>query len=571
MIDSEFIQPHGGSLCHLLAEPKRADDLREEARQLPEITLNDRQLCDLELLAVGGFSPLQGFMSQSDYEVVLERMALEDGTVWPVPICLDVPESLIDRLEIGRSAALLDPEGFLLAVLHVEDLWPADLEKEAEAVYGTADPAHPGAAQLHRQSGTYYVGGRLEVISPPLHFDFKRLRLTPAEVRTACRKLGWQRLAGFQTRHPLHRPQFEMTMEAMRRTKANLLIQPIVGVTHPGDFDYFTRIRCCQAVTTRYPANSLLMGLLPLSLRAAGPREALLQAVVAKNYGCTHFIIGPDHASPPGDVGARRFYEPDAARRLLEDAAEFIGIEPVGFEEMVYLTFEDEFRTRDLIPEGTEIRSLSGSEIRKRVRTGRRIPGWATFPEVVRELRRAYPPPRKQGLTIFLTGLSGAGKSTLAKVLYFRLLELGDRPVTLLDGDIVRRHLSSQLGFSKEHRDINVRRIGFVASEITKNRGIAICAPIAPYARTRGDVRQAVYQYGGFIEVHVATPLEICEKRDRKGVYAKARAGLIKGFTGVDDPYEAPETPEVRVDMTHLTPDEAAQEILLCLGQQGFI
>jgi sulfate adenylyltransferase len=375
----------------------------------------------------------------------------------------------------------------------------------------------------------------------------------------------------FLTRNPIHRPQFELTIQAMRQTRANLLLLPIAGMTKPGDFDHYTRVRCYRKVVQHYPPDSYLLSLLPLAMRMSGPREALLHAIVAKNYGCTHFITGRDHAGPGLDPNGRPYYASDEAGKLTETHSAEIGLTVVPFAEMVYLPFEDEYRFADQVPEGAQVMSLSGSDIRRRIRKGRRIPVWATFPEVVEEIRKAYPPPRKQGFTVFLTGLSGAGKSTVAKILYARFLEIGERPVTLLDGDIVRHNLSSELSFSKEHRDINVRRIGFVASEITKNRGIAICAPIAPYHTTRAEIRRNIENYGGFIEVHVATPIEVCEKRDRKGMYAKARAGFIKGFTGVDDPYEIPATPEVRIDTTAITPDEAAQEILLHLQQNGYI
>jgi len=395
--------------------------------------------------------------------------------------------------------------------------------------------------------------------------------MTPLEIRNLYRKLGWQRVVGFQTRNPIQRPQFEMTVAAMRQARAKLLLLPVTGMTKPGDFDHYTRVRCYRAVTRHYPPDSFMLNLLPLSMRLSGPKDALLHTIIAKNYGCTHFVIGRDHASPGADAGGNPFYKRDAAQRLTEEYSREVGMTIVPFEELVYLPFEDEYRSQDLVPEGAQYISFSSSDIRERIRTGRRIPEWATFPEVVAELKKAYPSPDKQGFTVFLTGLPGAGKSTIAKVIYARFLEMGDRPVTLLDGDIVRQNLSSQLSFSKEHRDINVRRIGFVASEITKNRGIAICAPIAPYDATRAEIRRTIETHGGFIEVHVSTPLKICEKRDRKGMYAKARAGLIKGFTGVDDPYESPESPEVIINTTDLTPDEAAQEILLLLGQKGYI
>lgn len=562
---------HGGRLLNLLVSEERAGELKEMALALPDIALNDRQLCDLEMLANGGFSPLSGFMAKGDYESVLERMRLQNGVLWPVPICLDVPEALARKLNSGDLLALRDPEGFLLAVMHVTDIWPVDREREARLVFETTDTHHPGVWHLFHKSGPYYIGGTLEVISLPLHFDFKQLRLTPAELRAIYAKLGWNRIVGFQTRQPLHRFLFEMTMRAMRRTRANLLLLPAVGMTRPGDFDHYTRVRCYQAVSRYFPPNSHLTSLLPLAMRLSGPRDAVMDAIIAKNYGCSHFIVGHDHASPGNDMDGRPFYESDRARHTASKFSEELQVEIVSFEKLVYLPFEDEYRSVDEVSPTAQTIFMTGTDIRNRIHQGRRIPDWATFKEVVEELQKAYPPPRRQGFTVFLTGLSGAGKSTVAKVLYSLFLEIGDRPVTLLDGDIVRLNLSSELNFSKEHRDINVRRIGYVASEITKNRGIAICAPIAPYERTRREVRQTIEQYGGFIEVHVSTPISECERRDRKGMYAKARAGLIKGFTGVDDPYETPEAPELRINTTDRTPAESAQEILLFLGKKGYI
>ena len=571
MSHGDWVEPYGGELVDLRVSKARQEVLKELALNLPELVLNDRQICDLELLAIGAFSPLRGFLTRADYESVLDRMRLQNGILWPLPICLDVNRILAESLEAGQSLALRDQEGFLLAIMHVEDIWPIDKERECHYVYGTLDKNHPGVQYIMGTSGDYYIGGQVEVVSLPIHFDFRQLRRTPNEIRQLYRKLGWHRVVAYQTRNPIHKAQFEITLRAMRRARANLLILPIVGITRPGDFDHYTRVRCYRAIAKYYPPESFILNLLPLATRMAGPREALLHAIICRNFGCTHLIVGRDHASPGNDSDGNPFYGKYDARTTVEKYSEELGISAVGFEEMVYLPFEDEFRTIDEVAEGTQTVSLSGTEIRKRIREGRRIPDWATFPEVVEELTRTYPPPRKQGFTVFLTGLSGAGKSTIAKVLYSKFLEMGDRPVTLLDGDIVRRNLSSELGFSKEHRDINVRRIGFVATEITKNRGIAICAPIAPYASTRAEVRSSIESYGGFVEVHVATPIEVCEKRDRKGMYAKARAGLIKGFTGVDDPYEEPENPELRIDTTELTPEEAAQEILLYLGQKGYI
>lgn len=498
-------------------------------------------------------------------------MRLQNDILWPIPICLDIPNIKAQTLEAGQSVAIRDPEGLLLAIMNIEDIWSVEHEKEAINIYGTNDRSHPGVQYLRNLSDSCYIGGSLEVVSLPFHFDFKQLRMSPSEVRKIYKKLGWKRVIGFQTENPIHRFQFEMTIRAMRQAKANLFVLPVAGMTKPGDFDYYTRVRCYRKVMRHYPPDSFLLNLVPLAMRLAGPKEALLHAIISKNYGCTHFIVGHDHASPNEDINGNPFYKSDAARTLAHELSSEIGVEIIPFDEMVYLPDEDEYCSISKVPNDKRSISMSGSDIRKRLKMGRIIPEWATFPKVVEELKKAYPSPSKQGFTIFLTGLSGAGKSTIAKVLYSRFLEIGDRPVSLLDGDIVRRNLSSELNFSKEHRDINVRRIGFVASEITKNRGIAICAPIAPYEDTRFEIRKIIEAYGGFIEVFVSTPIEECEKRDRKGMYAKARAGLLKGFTGVDDPYDIPCSPEVSINTTGITPDEAAQEVLLFLGQKGFI
>lgn len=573
MVDLQKSDPdyHGGKKVDLLVDSRRSTMLKQLSMGLSSITLDDRQLCDFELLTTGAFSPLTGFMTRSNYESVLDRMKLQDGTRWPIPICLDVSETAAKNLEAGQSIAIRDPEGFLLAVMHVEDIWTPDKEKEASLLFRTSDPSHPGVHHLFHRTGDLYVGGALEVMNLPLHYDFRQLRMTPPEVRGLFKKLGWNRIVGFHTTNTMHRPEHEMAIRAMRKSRANLLLMPGVGVSGPGDFDYYTRVRCYRHVLGYFPPESAAMTLLPISSRMAGPKDALLQCIVAKNYGCSHFIVGHRHGDPCCHNGAMPFYDSSETWKIVHTLAKEIGVVDIPFGELVYQPFEDAFSPKDEVSEGTEVISLTSLDIRDRIRNGRKIPRWATFPEVVGELKKAYPPPSKQGFTVFFTGLSGAGKSTIARVLYAKMLEIGKRPVTLLDGDIVRQNLSNELTFSKEHRDINVRRIGFVASEITKNRGVAICAPIAPYAVTRAEIRTNIQACGGFIEVHVATPLEVCEKRDRKGMYAKARAGLIKGYTGIDDPYEIPEAPEVRINTTNKTPDEAAQEILIYLGQKRFI
>lgn len=563
--------PHGGKLINLIVDADRSQDLKKSSREFPSLTLSRDQVADLEMLMNGAFSPLRGFMQRPDYESVLDRMRLADGTLWPVPIGLDVTEAEAGPLHPGDTVALRDAEGFMLAVLHVEDIWPIDKAREAERVFGTTDPLHPGVEHLFQAIGSHYLGGTVEGIQLPLHYAFKRLRHSPRELRAVFTKLGWRRIVGFQTHNPLHRAQFEMTLRAMNIAKANLLLHPVVRRAKTGDIDYYTRVHCYNAVSMLYPPNMMLLSLLPLAERMAGPREALWHTIIRKNFGCTHFIIGRDHGGAGLRPDGEPFYDPEAAKTMVQSYCKELDIEIVPFEEMVYVVDEDAYMPVSEVPDGCQIRCLSDEEFHGKLRTSRRVPEWFTFPEVIREIQQAYPPRHKQGFTIFCTGLSGAGKSTIARVLYARFLEMATRPVTLLDGDIVRRNLSSELGFSKEHRDLNVRRIGFVASEITKNRGVAICAPIAPYAATRRQIRQSIESYGGFVEVYVGTPLEVCERRDRKGLYAKARAGLVKGFTGIDDPYEAPENPEVFIDTTDLTPDEAVQEVLLYLERAGYI
>ena len=570
MLDSR-IEPHGGALVDLVASPERIAELRQASRDWPSWELDSRQLCDLELLINGAFSPLRGFLGRRDYESVCDAMRLGDGTLWPMPVVLDVSDEFARRIGAGTSVALRDPEGAMLAVLHVEELWQPDRRAEAEAVYGSVDPRHAGVAQLLERDHPWYLAGRLEGIQTPTHYDSRDLRLTPADLRHEFARRGWRRVVAFQTRNPMHRAHRELTLRAAREADANLLIHPVVGMTKPGDVDHYTRVRCYQTLLGHYPPGTVKLALLPLAMRMAGPREALWHAIIRKNHGCTHFIVGRDHAGPGQDGDGNHFYEPYAAQDLVRLHENEVGVRMVPFRTMVYVEELDEYLPQDEVPAGARTLSISGTDLRRRLEAGHEIPDWFTFPEVVRELRRTHRPRHQQGFTVFLTGLSGAGKSTIARVLLVKFLETGGRPVTLLDGDIVRKHLSSELTFSRQHRDINIRRMGFVASEITKNGGIALCAPIAPYDRVRKEVRSLIAPGGGFVLVHVATPLAVCEARDRKGLYAKARAGLIPEFTGVSDPYEPPEDAEVVVDASQLTPEESAQEIILHLEREGYI
>ena len=566
-----LIAPHGGELKQLIVESERASELQEASRDWPSWDLTSRQMCDLELLMNGGFSPLDGFLASAEYASVCERMRLADGTLWPIPITLDVDEAFADGLESGTTVALRDPEGVMLAALHIEEVWRPDRAQEAEQVFGTTNPEHPGVAYLLEQSNPVYVGGRVEGVQNPSHYDFRALRSTPLELRHDFARLGWRRIVAFQTRNPMHRAHQEITMRAARDFEANLLIHPVVGMTKPGDIDHFTRVRCYELLLGRYPEQTTMLSLLPLAMRMGGPREALWHAIIRKNYGCTHLIVGRDHAGPGQDSNGNDFYGPYEAQELLREHEKELDISMVPFQLLVYAENRAQYVPIDETSDDDHVLNISGTELRRRLQEGLEIPEWFSFPDVVAELRKTHPPRHKQGFTVFFTGLSGSGKSTIANALMVKLMEMGGRPVSLLDGDIVRKNLSSELGFSKEHRDLNIRRIGYVASEITRNGGIAICAPIAPYASTRRHVREVVSTGGGFLEIHVSTSLEVCEERDRKGLYALARAGKIKEFTGISDPYEIPENAEMVIDTVNISPDQAAHRILVKLEAMGFI
>ena len=548
-----------------------AQKLKKEAGELKSWDLQPRQICDLELLMNGGFNPLKGFLSEEDYDGVVENMRLADGTLWPMPITLDVSEAFAEDIELGQDIALRDQEGVILATMTVTDRWVPNKSREAEKVFGADDDAHPAVNYLHNQAGMVYLGGPITGLQQPNHYDFKMRRDTPNELRAYFRKLGWRRIVAFQTRNPLHRAHQELTFRAAKEAQANLLIHPIVGMTKPGDVDHFTRVRCYEAVLDKYPSATTTMSLLNLAMRMAGPREAVWHGLIRKNHGCTHIIVGRDHAGPGKNSLGEDFYGPYDAQDMFRAHQDEIGIEMVDFKHMVYVQDRAEYQAADEVAKDATVLNISGTELRRRLREGLEIPEWFSFPEVVEELRKRYPPRAQQGFTVFFTGFSGSGKSTIANALLVKLMEMGGRPVTLLDGDIVRKNLSSELGFSKEHRDLNIRRIGYVASEITKNGGIAICAPIAPYATTRRAVREDVESFGAFVEVHVATSIEECERRDRKGLYALARAGKIKEFTGISDPYDVPESPELSVETENVEVDHCAHQVLLKLEQMGLV
>lgn len=536
----------------------------------PRLTLNARQICDLELILNGGFAPLTGFLSRADYESVCNEMRLADGSIWPIPIVLDVGDEFAARVTEGDSIALRDPEGVLLAVLTLEEKWIPDLRHEAQAVYGTVDEKHPAVDYLFRKSGSTYLSGQLKGVQLPVHFDFPDVRLNPQQTRSLFRERGWDQVVAFQTRNPMHRAHYELTRRAAAAVSGGLLIHPVVGLTKPGDVSYVTRVKCYRKLLRHYDDQAVL-SLLPLAMRMGGPREAVWHAIIRKNYGCTHLIVGRDHAGPGVDSQGNPFYGPFDAQELLREHEDALQIKMVPFKAVSYVPEVESYLEDHEIKEGMKPVSLSGTEFRRRLEHGDEIPEWFSFPDVITELQKSIRSRSQQGFTVFFSGLPCSGKSTLARALIARLQELTRRRITLMDGDIVRLNLSSELGFSKEHRDINIRRIGFVASEITKHGGVCVCAPIAPYNKTRRDIREAIEEHGGFVLVHVSTPVEICESRDRKGMYAKARQGILKEFTGVSDPYEEPTDAELKIDTSDKSPTEEVELVVSYLREVGYL
>ena len=542
-----------------------------QANSTDSIMLSTRQQCDLELIINGGFSPLDGFMNQTDYEQVVQNMRLANGTVWPIPIVLDVPEHVAKKTNVGSTLKLCAADGTILATMQITDIWKPDKVQEALLVYGTTDTYHAGVCHLLEQTHDYCLGGPILNSFFPQHYDFPALRKTPTQLKQYFKEQGIKKVIGFQTRNPTHRAHQEITQRAADQIGGHLLIHPSVGQTKPGDIDYVTRIRCYKKLLPHYPGNTVTLSLLPLAMRMAGPREALWHAIIRKNYGCTHFIVGRDHSGPGKDKNGNDFYGPYDAQKLVRQYEKEIGITMVPFQEMVYVLEQDCYMPRNEVSEEFTILQISGTQLRQMLREGKDIPLWFSYPEIVLELRKNYKKRSEQGFTIFITGLPASGKSTLAQVLAIRLSGLQNRPITVFDGDIIRKNLSKGLGFSKEDRSINVQRVGFVAKEITKHGGIAICSLIAPYAQDRATNRTRITQHGGYIEVHVATPLDVCEAKDPKGMYAKAREGIIKNFTGIDDPYEKPNNPEVTVNTTHMSVEEEVEKVINHLIQNGYI
>ncbi|OGH10663.1 MAG: adenylyltransferase [Candidatus Levybacteria bacterium RIFCSPHIGHO2_01_FULL_36_15] len=561
---------YGGKLKNLIVSDKKTQILlQKKALSLPRVNLNPRQLCDLELLLNGGFSPLDGFMDEKDYKSVVSKMKLANGMLWPIPIVFDVSQS--ENYKIGEEIVLCDEYGKPLAILSVSSIYKPDKQKEAKFVYGTSDEYHFGVNYLINEVGNYYIGGKVQGISPIERYDFNKYRITPSQLQTWFKKNKWKKIIGFQTRNPIHKAHHAMIKKAAKDYGAKVLIHPTVGVTKDGDIDYITRVRSYIKFHRKYAKNFARLSLLPLAMRMAGPREAVLHAIIRKNYGCTHFIVGRDHAGPGKDSKGIPYYAPYDAQNLALQQEKEIGIKIVPFSEMVYVENEKKYLPQEALKKGHTIKNISGTEFRKRLLNNEQIPEWFSFPEVIEELKKGAPKQKKDGLTIFFTGLPSAGKSTIATMLYFKLLEIQDKKVTFLDGDIVRQNLSKGLSFSKEDRDINITRIGFVANEITKHGGIAVCAAVAPYKAAREKNRRLIKKNGIYIEIFVSTPLATCQKRDIKGLYKKGKMGLAKAVTGIDDPYEAPENPEIKIDTSKLRPAACVNTIIKYLTSKGFM
>ena len=563
-----LISPWGGPLVDLLASPEESGELRARASYLPSLQLSRRCALDLELMASGAFSPLTRFMSRADHERVVGEMRLEGGVLFPVPVVLPADPSPEFRLD--AEIALRDSRNDLLAVMRLEEIYEWDVGATARRVLGSSDMRHPMVAEMHGW-GRVNLSGRLTVLPPPRRPGFAELRLTPSQTRDRLSEMNYPDVVAFQTRNPLHRAHEELTRRAMEETGGALLLHPVVGMTRPGDVDHYTRVRTYRVLTRHYyDSRRVLLSLLPLAMRMAGPREALWHALIRRNYGANALIVGRDHASPGTGRGGLPFYEPYEAQELVQRFSGETGVRMIPFRQLVYLPDEDRYEEVGRGHAAARTASISGSQVRDDyLRKGRDLPRWFTRPEVADILAEAYPPRHHQGVCIWLTGLSGSGKSTTAQVLTVLLQEHGRR-VTVLDGDVVRTHLSRGLGFSKEDRDTNVLRIGFVAAQIVRHGGTVICAAVSPYRETRNQVRSMVGS-GHFVEVFVDTPLEVCEERDAKGMYAKARRGEIRGFTGIDDPYESPRDPEITLDTVSCSPQDNAREIVDHLLRQGFV
>lgn len=564
---TKLIPPYGGKLVNLVVSDEERESLIDRALKLPSIKISMRALCDLELLATGGFSPLTTFMGKADYEGVLREMRLMDGTLFPLPITLTANPAELPM--VGEEIVLRNANNDLIAVMEIDEVFHWDQETEARLVYGTADARHPMISEMVNW-GKVCISGPMKVINLPKYYDFIDLRLTPDQVRGRLEAMGHSNVVAFQTRNPLHRIHEELTKRAADRVGGSLLIHPVVGMTKPGDVDHYTRVRIYRTLVEKYyEKGKTMLSLLPLAMRMAGPREALLHAIIRRNHGANHFIVGRDHAGPGKDSSGKPFYGPYDAQEMLKKYEAELGVKMVPFEELVYLPDRAEYVEAKDVPAGVKVLNISGTQVRDDyLAKGKLLPEWFTRNETARILRQMFPPRHQQGFCIWFTGLSGAGKTATAQVLTELLLEHG-KQLTMLDGDVIRTHLSKGLGFSKDDRDTNILRIGFVAGEIVRHGGVVICAAISPYRAARNEARQMVGE--NFIMTFMDTPIEVCEQRDTKGLYAKARRGELKGFTGVDDPYEPPISPEITLQGMGVTPEQNARQIITFLEHQSYL
>ena len=566
-----LISPYGGKLVNLMVTGEEREALIARLADLPSIKISQRAANDLELLATGGFSPLDRFMDKATYERVLHDMRMDGGVLWPLPITLTANPD--DLPQVGRELVLRNALNEPLAIMTLEEIFSWNLEKDARLAYGSTDARHPMVSEMGRW-GKVCISGQMKVINLPRYFDFVELRRSPAEVREMLTAMGNENVVAFQTRNPLHRIHEELTKRAAEAVGGSLLIHPVVGLTKPGDVDHYTRVRIYKALMEKYyDKKRTALSLLPLAMRMAGPREALLHAIVRRNHGANHFIVGRDHAGPGSDSAGKPFYGPYDAQEMLTQYQDELGVKMVPFEMLVYLPDEKRYVEVKDVPEGAKTLNISGTQVRDEyLAKGKLLPEWFTRPETAEILRQSYPPRHEQGFCIWFTGLSGAGKSATTQVLAELLLERG-KNITVLDGDVVRTHLSKGLGFSKQDRDTNILRIGFVAGELVRHGGIVICAAISPYRAARNEARKMVGE--NFIMAYMDTPVEVCEQRDVKGLYAKARHAMAEGkpmgFTGVDDPYQPPIDPEITLKGVGVTPEENARSIITFLAEQGFL
>ncbi len=572
MTKAKMIAPYGGKLVDLLINGQEREALLDHAAQLPSIKMSMRNLCDLELLATGGFSPLTTFMGKTDYERVLHEMRLSDGMLFPLPITLTADPK--DLPTVGEDIILRTDKNDVIAIMTLNEVYHWDPETEAALAYGSTDARHPMVSEMVKW-GKVCISGPLKVLNLPKYYDFVDLRCTPGQVRERLKRMGNANVVAFQTRNPLHRIHEELTKRAAAAVGGSLLIHPVVGLTKPGDVDHFTRVRIYRTLVEKYyEKRNTLLALLPLAMRMAGPKEALLHAIIRRNHGVNHFIVGRDHAGPGKDSTGKPFYGPYEAQEQMKKYEAEISVKMIPFEELVYLPDADRYMEQSDVPPGSRILNISGTQVRDDyLAKGQLLPEWFTRPETAEILRQMYPPKHTQGVCIWFTGLSGAGKSATSEVLTALLLERG-RGISVLDGDVVRTHLSKGLGFSKEDRDTNILRIGFVAGEIVRAGGVVVCAAISPYRAARNEARKMVGN-DNFVMVYMDTPVEICEQRDVKGLYARARTAMAEGhpmgFTGVDDPYEPPIDPELTLPGYNQTPEVNARQIIAYLEEKGFL